>query len=62
VDSFDPTLYVQYVRQRHQKWRHDEDQSRTVQFESDMITLDLPDSVVDHWKIVPMTPPQVVII
>ena len=55
-------IYLQYVRQQHQGWRQDK-QSQIVRFESDTITLDLPDSplVVDNWKIVPMVPPQVVI-
>ena len=35
-----------------------EDQRLNVDFEDDVITLDLPD-VVGHWKLIPMTPPQV---
>ena len=55
-------IYVQYVKQQYQEWRHD-GPSQTVCFEDDKIILDLPDpTVVDHWKIVPMTPPQVVVI
>ena len=60
-------FYFQYVRQRYQKWREDEQQSQSVCFEGDTITLDLPplkeadpqNEAVDQWNIIPMTPPQV---
>ena len=55
------TLYLQYIRQEHQNWKHDK-QNQTICFEEDAITLDLPESppmIVDQWKITPLTPPRV---
>ena len=48
---------MQYAKQEHNKWLMD-GASQIVEFENDVIILDLP-KVVNDWKIVPRAFPQV---
>ena len=51
------TFFLQYVEDRHEHW--ESKSKHVIFFKDDTITMDLPIRV-DDWRIIPLTPPQVV--